>query len=86
MCRLLASCIIGPHLPAQQLSNGLTTSTLICHPLAVRFPGAAADQAILELLESTVGLMVREYGAGCPYAELAKVSNRFLVEYSYQVQ
>jgi hypothetical protein len=34
---------------------------------------AASEAAILELLESTVSLMVREYSAGCPYAELAQV-------------
>jgi hypothetical protein len=37
-------------------------------------PAAAASEgAILELLEATVSLMVREYSAGCPYAELAQV-------------
>ncbi|KIZ06100.1 hypothetical protein MNEG_1855 [Monoraphidium neglectum] len=34
--------------------------------------GGLSEQAVLDLLESTVGLMVREYGAGCPYAELAE--------------
>lgn len=39
-------------------------------------PGAgAAEAGIVDLLESTVSLMVREYSAGCPYAELAKVGH-----------
>lgn len=35
--------------------------------------GPVSEAAVCDLLESTVTLMVREYSAGCPYAELAEV-------------